>query len=106
MGFCVEEAQQREKTISRDVAEGCLVTKGTINLQDTFLNQVRRDNIPVTIYLINGFQIKGLIRGFDSFTVVLENDGKQLLVYKHALSTITPVRAIPLNFTAEKRVDE
>lgn len=82
------------------------MTKGMINLQDTFLNQVRRDNIPVTIYLVNGFQIKGLIRGFDNFTVVLENDGKQLLVYKHALSTITPVRSVPLNLNPDKRGDE
>lgn len=80
------------------------MTKGTINLQDTFLNQLRRDNVPVTIYLVNGFQIRGHIRGFDSFTVLLENDGKQLLVYKHALSTVTPMRNIPINLAP--RVEE
>jgi host factor-I protein len=79
------------------------VTKTPINLQDTFLNQLRKDNIPVTIYLVNGFQLKGLIKGFDQFTVVLENDGKQLLVYKSALSTITPARSIQLNLQAERR---
>jgi len=67
------------------------------NLQDSFLNQVRKDNIPVTIYLVNGYQLKGHIKGFDNFTVVLENEGKQQLVYKHALSTITPIRNVNLN---------
>lgn len=84
---------------------GSQLTKVQFNLQDTFLNQVRKDNVPVTIYLVNGFQIKGFVRGFDNFTVVLENDGKQLLVYKHALSTITPFRPINLN-VAEQRVGE
>lgn len=79
------------------------MSKLQINLQDSFLNQVRKDNIPVTIYLVNGFQIRGMVRGFDNFTVVLENEGKQLLVYKHALSTITPIRAVNLNFSAEKK---
>lgn len=76
------------------------MTKPQINLQDGFLNQVRKDNIPVTIYLVNGFQLKGLVKGFDNFTVVLENDGKQMLVYKHALSTITPHRPVSHNFAA------
>ncbi len=68
-----------------------------INLQDSFLNQIRKDNIPVTIYLVNGFQLKGLVRGFDNFTVVLDSDGKQQLVYKHAVSTITPFRTVNLS---------
>ncbi len=55
------------------------------NLQDTFLNQARKENIPSTVYLVNGFQIRGLIRGFDNFTVALESEGKQMLVYKHAI---------------------
>lgn len=65
-----------------------------INLQDVFLNQVRRDKIMVTIYLTNGYQFKGAVKGFDNFTVVLESDGKQNLVYKHAISTIIPTRAV------------
>ena len=73
------------------------MTRVQINLQDSFLNQIRKDNIPVTIYLINGFQLKGLVRGFDNFTVVLDSDGKQQLVYKHAVSTITPFRTVNLN---------
>lgn len=60
------------------------------DLQDVFLEQVRRDRIGVTICLTNGFQFKGQVQGFDNFTVVLENEGRQYLVYKHAISTITP----------------
>lgn len=77
--------------------------KTQLNLQDGFLNQVRKDNVPVTIYLVNGFQLKGIVRGFDNFTVVLENEGKQLLVYKHAISTVTPMRPIPVNFMEAKK---
>lgn len=66
------------------------VSKMTMNLQDIFLNYVRKENIGVIIYLVNGFQIRGLVRGFDNFTVIIENDGKQQLVYKHAISTISP----------------
>ena len=73
------------------------MTKVQINLQDTFLNQVRKDNIPVTIYLINGFQLKGQVRGFDNFTIIIDTDGKQQLVYKHAVSTISPFRAVTLS---------
>ena len=74
-----------------------MMTKVQINLQDTFLNQVRKDNIPVTIYLINGFQLKGQVRGFDNFTIIIDTDGKQQLVYKHAVSTISPFRAVTLS---------
>ncbi|MDI6812476.1 MAG: RNA chaperone Hfq [Desulfitobacteriaceae bacterium] len=68
----------------------------SINLQDGFLNQVRKENLPVTIYLVNGFQLKGIVRGFDNFTVVLEFEGKQQMVYKHAISTVMPIRPINL----------
>lgn len=70
--------------------------KNQINLQDLILNQIRKENIPVTIYLVNGFQLKGLIRGFDNFTVVLEFEGKQQMVYKHAISTVSPNRSVNL----------
>ena len=62
-----------------------------LNLQDVFLNQARKEKIPVTIYITNGFQFKGLVRGFDNYT-----DGKQNLIYKHAISTITPLRAVSI----------
>jgi len=78
------------------------MTKSPINLQDAFLNQVRKDNLPITMYLVNGVQLKGMVKGFDNFTVVLESEGKQSLVYKHAVSTITPARPIN-NFLAELR---
>ncbi|MSV25435.1 RNA chaperone Hfq [Selenomonas sp. WCA-380-WT-3B 3/] len=74
----------------------------TINLQDSFLNQVRKENVGVTIHLVNGFQIKGSVKGFDNFTVVLDVMGKQQMVYKHAISTITPVRPIGGMFGAER----
>ncbi len=70
--------------------------KGTINLQDTFLNQARKENILTTVFLVNGYQIKGVVRSFDNFTLLLEVEGKQQLVYKHAVSTIIPVRNINL----------
>lgn len=73
-----------------------------MNLQDVFLNQVRKDRIPITIYLTNGFQFKGSVKGFDNFTVILEADGKQQLVYKHAISTIIPARAVSILDNAEK----
>ena len=64
-----------------------------INLQDSILNQVRKENIGVTIHL-NGFQIKGYVKGFDNFTVIMDSLGKQQLVYKHAISTITMSRPV------------
>lgn len=68
--------------------------KNQYNLQDTFLNQVRKDKIMVTIFLINGFQLKGIVRGFDNFTVIVELEGRQQLVYKHAISTVAPLKPI------------
>ena len=68
----------------------------TINLQDVFLNQAGKDKIPLTIFLTNGFQFKGMVKGFDSYTVILECDGKQNLVFKHAISTIIPAKPISI----------
>lgn len=82
------------------------MTKVQVNLQDTFLNQVRKDNVPVTIYLINGFQLKGQVRGFDNFTIIIDTDGKQQLVYKHAVSTISPVRTVTLNIADQRKSSE
>jgi host factor-I protein len=76
------------------------MTKSVSNLQDIFLNGARKSRIPVTVYLTNGFQIKGNVKGFDSFTVVLDSDGKQMMVYKHAISTITPLK--PILFTNQE----
>ncbi len=70
--------------------------KGAINLQDTFLNQARKENMLTTVFLINGYQIKGVVRSFDNFTLLLEVEGRQQLVYKHAVSTIIPMRNISI----------
>lgn len=70
----------------------------SMNVQDVFLNQLRRDKEPITLYLVNGFQSKGIIKGFDNFVIVLEIDGKQQIVYKHAISTIIPLKPINLIF--------
>lgn len=74
-----------------------MVNKQPNNLQDIFLNSARKNKISVSIYLSNGFQLKGYVKGFDSFTVVLDSEGKQILVYKHAITTITPVKPILFN---------
>ena len=68
----------------------------TNNLQEIFLTQARRERRPVTMFLMNGFQMRGFITGFDAFTVVLTSDGKQQIIYKHAISTIVPERPVPL----------
>jgi len=68
----------------------------SINLQDMFLNQVRKEGIGVTIYLSGGLQLRGTVRGFDAFTVLLESPGKPVqLVYKHAITSIVPARPVP-----------
>lgn len=77
-----------------------------INLQDSFLNQVRKENVGVIIHLVNGFQLKGNVKGFDNFTVILDSMGKQQLVYKHAISTITPQRPISSNSDWDKHEDK
>ena len=65
-----------------------------INLQDAILKEVRREKIPVTLFLMNGFQLRGVITGYDSFVVVLNSDGKQQMIYKHAISTLAPIRPL------------
>lgn len=79
--------------------------KGPLNLQDTFLNQLRKENMLTTIFLVNGYQIKGVIRSFDQFTVLIEVEGKQQLVYKHAISTVIPVRNISLQQPDDSRAE-
>ena len=70
--------------------------KKIANLQDLFLLSARRSRVRVTIFLVNGFQMRGVITGFDSFVVVLESDGRQHMLYKHAISTIVPASSIDL----------
>ena len=75
-------------------ADDTMVTKA--NLQDLFLLRARRESVPVTLFLMNGFQMRGTITGFDAFVVVLDSDGRQQIVYKHAISTIAPLRPVDL----------
>ena len=66
------------------------------NLQDIFLTKVRKQSLPVTVFLMNGFQMRGSVTGFDSFTVVLDTDGRQQVIYKHAISTIVTLHPVAL----------
>ena len=73
--------------------------QSTENYQDLFLNQARRERTPLTVFLMNGFQMRGVITGFDSFVILLFSDGKQQMIYKHAVSTITP--SVPIRLTQD-----
>lgn len=66
------------------------------NLQDIFLLRAKRDKVPVTMFLMNGFQMRGAITGFDAFVVILDSEGRQQVIYKHAISTIAPFRNVDL----------
>ena len=68
-----------------------------VNLQDLFLLRAREDRLNVTVFLMNGFQMRGIITGFDQFVIMLQSDGRQQMIYKHAVSTMTP--AVPVHLT-------
>lgn len=82
-----------------------MVVKQSINIQDQFLNQLRKESIYVTVILLNGFQMKGFIKGFDNFTVLVETDGKQQLIFKHAISTFSPHKRVSLQ-TGEEQAEQ
>lgn len=67
-----------------------------VNIQDHYLNQLRKEHIVVTVFLTNGFQLRGVLKGFDNFTILLETEGKQQLIYKHAISTFAPSKNVDL----------
>ena len=71
--------------------------QGKTNLQELFLTRARRDRVPSTLFLMNGFQMRGVITGFDAFVDILDSDGKQQVIYKHAISTIVPMRSVDLS---------
>ena len=71
-----------------------------ITLQDAILEEVRKNKIPVTLFLMNGFQLRGTVTGYDSFVVVLVTEGKQQMIYKHAISTLAPIRPLKAAATA------
>ncbi|MCD8049805.1 MAG: RNA chaperone Hfq [Clostridia bacterium] len=73
--------------------------KTAANLQDIFLNRVRKEHTPVTVFLVNGYQARGTVKGFDNYILVLDSDGKQQMIYKHAISTISPL--VPVKFNEE-----
>ena len=66
----------------------------TITLQDAILRECIRERMPLTLFLMNGFQLRGMVTGFDSFVVVLVSDGKQQMIYKHAISTLVPMKPL------------
>lgn len=68
----------------------------SVNIQDQYLNALRKDHIQVTVFLTNGFQLRGLIKAFDNFTVLLESEGKQQLIFKHAISTFSPSKNVTI----------
>ncbi len=74
--------------------------KTALNLQDIFLNQVRKEKTQITIFLVSGYQIKGYVKGFDSYTIVMDSEGKQQMIYKHAVSTIIPTKAVNFGSTS------
>ena len=78
----------------------------TQNLQDAFLNYIRREKIPVTLFLMNGFQLRGVVRSFDSFVVLIDADGRQQMIYKHAISTLVPQHRVDLYAPREERAAE
>ena len=88
----IKEKRRRKPLQKKELAE----MQKTQNLQDIFLNQVRREKQVVTMFLMNGFQMHGTVKGFDCFTVALESEGRPQLIYKHAISTIVPPKSLEL----------
>ena len=69
------------------------------NFQDLILNHLRRDSMQFTVFLISGFQIKGVLKGFDNYVIIMEVEGKQQMIYKHAISTIAPSKPLTLTYS-------
>lgn len=83
----------------KDTEENSVSTNSkskSINLQELFLNSSRKEKMPITIFLTNGVQLKGTVKGFDNYVVILESEGKSSMIYKHAISTIIPSKNIPI----------
>jgi host factor-I protein len=96
-----EQEPLRRKTVS-EIMETAMAAERAQNLQDTFLNHVRKAKIPLTIFLVNGVKLQGVVTWFDNFCVLLRRDGHSQLVYKHAISTIMPGHPIQLFEGAEE----
>ena len=80
--------------------------RNEINLQDRMLSALRQQAQNITVFLTNGFQMRGIVRGFDSFVVILESDGKQQMIYKHAISTLIPQRRVDLPAPRGERAEQ
>lgn len=85
------DKKEQEEILGQDNQK----SKG-INIQELFLNNSRKEKMPITIFLTNGVQLKGIVKGFDTYVVVLESDGRSSMIYKHAISTIIPSRNIQI----------
>jgi host factor-I protein len=97
--LCVQERAGQSFAVQRDCkqeAEKTAMAADRANLQDTFLNHVRKAKIPLTIFLVNGVKLQGVVTWFDNFCVLLRRDGHSQLVYKHAISTIMPGHPVQL----------
>lgn len=83
-----------------------MVQSKAVNLQDTFLNNVRKSGVLVTVHVTNGFQIKNVrVLGYDNFVVILESEQKQMMIYKHAISSITPEKSVAFYNKGEEHAD-
>lgn len=90
-------ADMRRETAPRAGEKESIHMQKTPNYQDQFLAAARREKSTVTLFLMNGFQLKGIIRGFDSFVLMVESEGRQQMIFKHAISTIVPAKPLTLN---------
>jgi host factor-I protein len=84
-----KENEQIEETVENK-------THKSLNLQDVFLNSVRRDKTMITVFLVNGFQLRGSVKGFDNYVILMEVEGKVNMIYKHAVSTIVPMKNVAI----------
>lgn len=88
--------QRRRLLATRRERRNDIMTKVN-NLQDAMLNELRKEHMPITVHLVNGVPLKGTIKGFDNFVLLLDCEGKQMMVYKHAVSSVTPARPITVS---------
>ncbi len=77
--------------------------KNEINFQDRILCALRQQGMPTTVFLTNGFQMRGTVKGFDNYVVIFESDGRQQMIYKHAISTVTPQHPVDLKMNQEAK---
>src|SRR5215831_17337742 len=102
MGTATWQEASREGACERENGTRTMAADRSQNLQDTFLNHVRKNKTPLTIFLVNGVKLQGVVTWFDNFCVLLRRDGHSQLVYKHAISTIMPGHPIQLFEGAEE----